>query len=230
MKKIDIKEINNLDECYFHFTNKKNLESINISGLLPRIGENSNNIEATPKVFFSKGGYAMLKTIDVWVRYYIYIIAWRKYYSDGTMSFSDYRKSYADKTLLLTDEILNDIYDSLYKYLNDQVYLKLDLIEGVDYSSLDIDEAKSNYNPAINRMYGKYSNVDSPTMEDWNMHTNSGLGIDTQKISLIHNDETYNAIDIIEEVCTKYDTNELDDLNEFLIYVRENYYQKAVKR
>ena len=79
-------------------------------------------------------------------------------------------------------------------------------------------------------MYGKYSNVYSPTMEDWNMHTNSGLGIDTQKISLIHNDETYNAIDIIEEVCTKYDTNELDDLNEFLIYVRENYYQKAVKR
>ena len=188
-----------MDECYFHFTNKKNLESINISGLLPRIGENSNNIEATPKVFFSKGGYAMLKTIDVWVRYYIYIIAWRKYYSDGTMSFSDYRKSYADKTLLLTDEILNDIYDSLYKYLNDQVYFK-------------------------------YSNVYSPTMEDWNMHTNSGLGIDTQKISLIHNDETYNAIDIIEEVCTKYDTNELDDLNEFLIYVRENYYQKAVKR
>ena len=29
MKKINIKEINNLDECYFHFTNKKNLESIN---------------------------------------------------------------------------------------------------------------------------------------------------------------------------------------------------------
>ena len=29
MKRIDIKEINNLDECYFHFTNKKNLESIN---------------------------------------------------------------------------------------------------------------------------------------------------------------------------------------------------------
>ena len=50
MKTVDIKEIN-YEKSYFHYTNKKNLDSIIENGLLPKIGKNSKNLELTKKFF-----------------------------------------------------------------------------------------------------------------------------------------------------------------------------------
>lgn len=41
----------NLNSNYFHFTDKKNLESIQSKGLIPNIGSNAKNIEKTKKYF-----------------------------------------------------------------------------------------------------------------------------------------------------------------------------------
>ena len=63
-----LKDIDDLNS-FFHFTNKSNLKNINLYGLIPRIGINANNIEATKKVFFSKGKTAVLELCDVWLKW-----------------------------------------------------------------------------------------------------------------------------------------------------------------
>lgn len=49
----DISKIN-MNEPFFHYPNKDNLNTIIKSGLEPRIGENSLYVEKSKKVFFSQ--------------------------------------------------------------------------------------------------------------------------------------------------------------------------------
>ena len=51
MKKYEL-SLNDIDFNYFHFTNKKNLESIKEEGLIPKIGYHAISLERTKKVFF----------------------------------------------------------------------------------------------------------------------------------------------------------------------------------
>lgn len=41
-----------MNENYFHFTKTKNLKSIEIKGLIPKIGFHAQALEVTKKVFF----------------------------------------------------------------------------------------------------------------------------------------------------------------------------------
>lgn len=65
-----------LNSNYFHFTDKKNLESIKSKGLVPNIGANAKNIEQTKKVFFVEGLDNLVILFDCWINalYYIPVI------------------------------------------------------------------------------------------------------------------------------------------------------------
>ncbi len=68
MKKINL-DAENLDDLYFHYTNKSNIVGIEKKGLLPKIGKNSKYIEFRRKIFFSKGEKPTLKIIDIWIKW-----------------------------------------------------------------------------------------------------------------------------------------------------------------
>lgn len=52
-RNIIVKDISQIDmqHTFFHYTSKKNLDTILENGLEPRIGENSLYVERTPKIF-----------------------------------------------------------------------------------------------------------------------------------------------------------------------------------
>ena len=58
-----------LRESFFHFTGEENLINIQEIGLQPRIGMNSNGLEKTSKIFFSKGFDGLLQNLDVWIKF-----------------------------------------------------------------------------------------------------------------------------------------------------------------
>ena len=45
----------NLENIFFHYTNKKNIAKIDQDGLVPQIGDSATGIEITKKIFFAIG-------------------------------------------------------------------------------------------------------------------------------------------------------------------------------
>lgn len=56
-----------MNENYFHFTKTKNLKSIEINGLIPKIGFHAQALEVTKKVFFVDGLDNLLILCDCWI-------------------------------------------------------------------------------------------------------------------------------------------------------------------
>ena len=56
-----------MNENYFHFTKTKNLKSIEIKGLIPKIGFHAQALEVTKKVFFVDGLDNLLILFDCWI-------------------------------------------------------------------------------------------------------------------------------------------------------------------
>ena len=226
MKKIDL-EKNKVK--YFHFTKKKNLESIDEKGLVPKIGDNSKSGEATPKVFFSDGISEVAKCLDVWVRWRI--IQYQKTNQrqepldfvpfepviDGNLSDNDkarYEKIFHEKMSqfskdmasgkLDTADARNYAYEDMYREWKDLVYLSLDLEEGIDFSKDDNDEAFEKNQTEEDIKVGEYmyGSMDKDVaMQSWNMHTKSNQGVPRDKIlgQLSVNDKT-DGISIAKEI------------------------------
>ena len=73
LKNIKIKDIQDIDTkfSFFHYTNKNNIESIDINGLLPKIGNSATGIEKSEKIFFAIGVNGVFSIFDSWIRWLI---------------------------------------------------------------------------------------------------------------------------------------------------------------
>ena len=73
LKNIKIKDIQDVDTqfSFFHYTNKNNIESIDINGLLPKIGNSATGIEKSEKIFFAIGEKGVFSIFDSWIRWLI---------------------------------------------------------------------------------------------------------------------------------------------------------------
>ena len=220
----------------YHFTKKDNLEYISVEGLKPQLGENSLYIEKTPKIFFSKGYLGILKTTEVWLRWLMNRIY-------GPRNIINIYKNSPSKELLslwkdefLSRKYLNDtekkevLFNYFYNYAKERIYLVLDLNE--EYNENDIDEVKRNLiNDKGNidyyfakEMYSQFSNIDSETVEEWNMCTKPGISISPDKISLLTTTSgKTDMLSIIIEVYDKYNPFKSKDylLNDFIEYAKE---------
>ena len=105
LNKIDIKDICPND--FLHFTDKENVESIVINGLVPSVGKNAINIENSAKVFFVKGFKNVLKNHDVWLKWEMN----RMFGSFASENEEDYQikinlwiKEYLSKEYLMDEE------------------------------------------------------------------------------------------------------------------------------
>lgn len=189
------------ENSFYHFTLEENLSQIEEKGLVPIIGENSEGIEETPKIFFSKGELGIIKATEVWLRWLmnrIYGVNDRLNMrqemteEEKNIHISEWTKEF------LSGEYKNDkdkkekLFEYFYKYLKGRIYLQLNMQDGNEYDSNDLDENKVRlqeqdymYNAFAKVMYGEFSNMETPVMDDWNMHTKSNKGVEKDKIKQI---------------------------------------------
>ena len=67
---VDIKLLDK-KTTFLHYTDRENIENIFQIGLLPKIGQNSKNIELSKKVFFTEGFDNTLLLMDSWIKWLV---------------------------------------------------------------------------------------------------------------------------------------------------------------
>lgn len=213
----DISQIN-MNETFFHYTNKDNLNTIIKSGLEPRIGENSLYVEKSKKVFFSQGVNGILTLMDVWLRWLTSKcgISNQIYYL-GTI----YMKmplciksipNYVVRRFLKNRNKRVKVFNQFKNILDNSVFLTLNLEEDVDFSYDDIDEVKDTYYESfLKLLYPSASDIKNKKMEYWNMHTYSNKVIDSSKISLLKAKDESSASKILKQL-----------IDDNILYVKQN--------
>ena len=221
--------------AYFHVTETSNLVSIFNSGLEPRIGPNSTGVGLTAKIFFVKGSDSVLKMWDVWLKWEMVNLFGQNQMAKKLYDFpqdKNWYNEFLSGNYKYDEEKKSLLFDFMFNYMFDRSYLMLDLKEGIDYSSNDIDENKvkqskdkGSIKDKISRILygdGKYSNCDSYKTDIWNMHTFVGRSIDKSKIKkLISTNGSSNVIDIVIEIydrCDDKDKENFDLLNDYITY------------
>ena len=105
------------------------------------------------------------------------------------------------------------LFEYFYNYLKERTYLTLDITDGIEYDSNDLDENKvdiktnSNYitKEFAKIMYCEFSDIDNPIMDEWNMHTKTGIGVDKEKIKQVAtNDGRTDMLSIVLYLYDKY--------------------------
>ena len=198
--------IKNMETDYFHFTKKKNLNSIADKGLIPKIGFHAQALEVTKKVFFVKGLDNLLILFDCWIN------VCEKYphlpglFNIGclVMKYKWFPKGLVNFYFKYTE--FNKIHRFVaYKYfdmfLNKYLLLNVNVIEGIDFSFDDIDQIKNkNYckEYLIKAGYSPlYSDLETVKMDKWNLHTFSEHGIEVEKIKICSVNNSFDMHDIL---------------------------------
>lgn len=205
MKKYQL-SINDINKNYFHFTKKKNLNSIEQKGLIPKIGLHAKSLERTKKVFFVEGLDNLLCLFDCWINVCEKYPLFPGLFNIGSKIIRHkwFPKSIMNIYFKYTE--FNKIHRFIaYKYfdifLKNFVLLNLNIKEGVEFSSDDIDQIKEKkYNKDILIKGGyslKYSNLESIKMDKWNMHTFSNHGVKSSKIKICYIKNSYSIFDIL---------------------------------
>lgn len=219
-----------LTNNFYHFTKRKNLESIEKLGLLPKISFHAQSLEDTKKVFFVEGLNNLLILFDCWLN------VCEKYpHIPGAFNLATKIRGKNKFSKLLINFYfkwtkINKFHKFVaYKYfdwfLNNYILLNVNIKENIDFSFNDIDQIKAkeyDKNYLINAGYSlKYSDLESTKMDKWNLHTFTNHGVSKDKIKLCSINTSSNMIDIlnyalknttldIKEICPK--------LNDYLKY------------
>lgn len=220
------------ENSLFHFTHKDSIEEIEKNGLKPVIGANANGIEETPKIFFSKGELGIIKVTEVWLRWLmnrIYGVNDRLgMYKNLTEEenkerISKWTKEFLSKNYLNDPEKKDKLFEYVYNYFKERTYLQLDIKDGIEYNSNDKDENKVKLSSDSEKisfayakiMYGEFSDINNPIMDDWNMHTKSNVGVDKSKIKQVTTKD--GKTDMLSIVIQLYDKYKNMPHNKFLL-------------
>lgn len=215
MIKIKIEDIKNIDTkySYFHYTNKSNLEGIKKKGLIPLIGESSNGIEKTKKIFFTVGSDYFLILLDIWIKWLLAKgvidlpgkkMDYPAYYFFAKIIklkfFPKFLVNLVVKLELNTPIVRKKVFKQFEEIMDNSVLLKLDLENKVDFDFTDKDEVKyQNYDKRLLQMiYNKNDDVYDVQMEYWNMHTKTDKTIEKEKITLLNIDGNFKLKYIVE--------------------------------
>lgn len=219
---IDIKELNKTT-VFLHYTDKRNVKSIFSVGLLPKIGKNSKNIELNKKVFFTEGFDNTLFLMDSWIKWLVLRPKSNFIYKCGCfyMTHKIFPKIVVDlifKNWIKSDKKVKYACEKLDNILKNSVFLKLDLVENVDFSYSDIDEVKNQSfsRKQLGYVYTCDSDVSDSKMELWNMHTLKDKIIEPEKIKLIEINNNNCAKDIVLYMVDNTDLS-IEDKCPFLV-------------
>lgn len=219
---IDIKELNKTT-VFLHYTDKRNVKSIFSVGLLPKIGKNSKNIELNKKVFFTEGFDNTLFLMDSWIKWLVLRPKSNFIYKCGCfyMTHKIFPKIVVDlifKNWIKSDKKVKYACEKLDNILKNSVFLRLDLVENVDFSYSDIDEVKNQSfsRKQLGYVYTYGSDVSDSKMELWNMHTLKDKIIEPEKIKLIEINNNNCAKDIVLYMVDNTDLS-IEDKCPFLV-------------
>ncbi len=199
MKKYNL-TLEDMDKNFFHFTDERNLISINKTGLIPAIGKNAKYIEKNKKVFFVKGLDNLLILFDCWINVYYYMPKIPFIYNLGAHFlrqrwFPQFIADLYFKILKKTKIHRKRAFKVFDNILDSCILLNLNLEENVDFKYDDNDEIKlRGYKKRHLELMGyskKYSRLDSNIMDYWNMHAIINHKIDNEKIKLCIVDNKY---------------------------------------
>ena len=217
LKNIKVKDIQDIDMqfSFFHYTNKNNIESIDTNGLLPKIGDSATGIEKSEKIFFAVGSNGVFSIFDSWIRW---LIAKRITDLPGKKADIPF---YRFCTFIMRLPIIRYLiaipvnfivwlefklkifkvksFKIMKEILDNSCLLKLDLIDGIDFSYKDIDEVKAQKfdRKLLKNVYAKQHKMSSKKMDYWNMHTFSNKIISPSKITLLKHNNSYCCMDIL---------------------------------
>lgn len=236
IKMINISELSNedLEKTCFHFSLKKDKNSIDRNGLETKIGRNSKGIDQLSSIYFSYGLEGALETWDVWLKWRLNRL-YNPYFKEenkGIQQTIKNRKAteeekydYYYKCKQWEEEFTNGEYKEdkeklnfLYEFHIDEMlasnYYILDLKEGEDFSFDEVDvkkQYKLNFkdepDQMFKQMYGKYSNFESAKVDKWNMNTFLGkqMTIEPDRIKqLVVANGKNDVLSVIEFLYDKY--------------------------
>ena len=116
---VDIKKCD-INNDYFHFTNKRNIDSILNNGLIPQVGTASRLVDDRPNVSISKGGKGIMGIINSFI-----------FKFENEMKISDipeeYRKYFTEiDDFTQSGNISTDIAcKAMRRKLSDEVYFRV---------------------------------------------------------------------------------------------------------
>lgn len=170
MEKINIKDIN-LNESFFHFTSRDNLENISEEGLKAQIGEATKMVNDDARVYFSRGGKGILGIKNSFILEFQGISI--KDIPEG------YRKYFQTINDFTSEEKLTNeqIYEALSQRMKDEIYFVVDAKEGEDFQQED--------------MYGGLSS------EAYDIKGIKGHDITPEKLKLLITDNGNTAHDVV---------------------------------
>ena len=110
-----------MNNDYFHFTNKSNVNSILNSGLIPSIGAASKLVEDRANVSVSKGGKGIIGIINS----FIFKFAGLK----ASEIPEEYKKYFQEISDFEADTVISkdDVYKAMTRKLKDEVYFRVSL-------------------------------------------------------------------------------------------------------
>lgn len=248
-KKCTLNELD-MDTTCFHFTDDVYLESIRGKGLGSTIGKHSEGIDENPSIFFSSGMVATLQGADVWIKWVMHRMYGEKnqfHIYDGLdeslikLKQSEWTSEFLNKEYLNDDERKEKAFELIFNSLKEKTFLALDLKPKIDFSFDDIDYtkqraliAKENGNMIpyvyMKEMYGAYSDLDSITMDKWNMHTFFGTQVEPERIMQIT--DSKGRTDMLHILIEMYDKCkskdcQFDILDDFISYAKQKEFDKV---
>lgn len=206
MRVINIKDID-LNESFFHFTNKENLANIEKKGLKAKRGDASEMVGDTARVCFSKGAKGLMGIKNSFLYEFKKLricdipFSYRRYFS-----ISDF----SSEAKLKVDQI----YEAMFLKFQEEVYLKVDAVLGSDY----VEE----------ETYGLSSEYDIKGLENHD--------VSPEKLSLVVTDTGYSAFDVIQYIFERMKNvfpedllkDFLGDLCDFFDYIDE--YKETIQK
>lgn len=125
MKQKNVEEID-VNKSYFHFTETKNLPSIEQYGLKAQVGDASQMVDDKPRVCLSKGGKGILGIKDSFIR---------KFKETRICDIPEGYKKYFNITDFTSTKLIPPevVYEGLQKRFEDETYLVVDAHEGEDF-------------------------------------------------------------------------------------------------
>lgn len=194
MKGIESVNISDIDlnNSYFHFTCKDNLEQIISEGLKAKIGDASKmKSEEQSRVYMSKGGKGVLGIKNSFIHEFKKLricdipMEYRKYFD-----VVDY-----SKTEKVNEE---DVYNAMEKRFKDEIYFKVDAKEGEDF--LIEDQYNNVFAEDFSRESLREIFEENPQRD---VKGKANHDIDAKKMFLIKTNKGNTAFDIVEYLYNK---------------------------
>lgn len=224
--KIKEKQLSQINEnSLLHFAKIDSFNDIEKYGIRREFTNNAIEQATTYKITFSKGPIGLLKMTDMWISNLIYSVGLDRYFS-SLVSFSaaeyseikdNYKRLYKEGKVQ-TSKVIESTFEYLEKFLDSDVIL-------------EIEDSKENITKGIidNYELDKTYNFDREVISEKLQYITTGI-VTTDEVSMIENDKSVSAKNIIKELYEEYRGLSFDYLDSFINYINSKEKNPELRR